>query len=67
MEFQAGLTERYAVTFLTILARFLIGPPSRVHPFTILLIIGLLYPNVSVSRFALGRVLFLLMLFVDVR
>jgi hypothetical protein len=67
MEFRAGVMERYAVTFLTILARFLIGPPSRVHPFTILLIMGLVYPNVSVSRFALGRILFLLMMFVHVR
>jgi hypothetical protein len=67
MEFHASLTDRYAVTFLTILARFLIGPPSRVHPFTILLIFLMLYPNVSVSRFVMGRALFLLMLFVEVR
>ncbi|SFV03292.1 hypothetical protein [Alicyclobacillus macrosporangiidus] len=67
MEFQASLSTRFAVTFLTILARFLIGPPSRVHPFTILLIISLLYPGVSLSRFVVGRILFLLMLFMDIR
>lgn len=51
---------RYAVVFLTLLARFLIGPPRRFHPFTAWLIFSMIYPNVSANRFVMGRSLFLL-------
>lgn len=62
------VVTRYAVTFLTLFVTLFLGRQTRFRPFTVWLLFTLMYPpGVSTRRFIMGRTLFLLMLFVDVR